>query len=40
MERKKNYTICANFGKKGHMYKDCKFPISSFGIILFEKKKE
>ena len=38
MERKKIYTICTNCGKTGHMYKDCKFPISSFGIILFRKK--
>ena len=31
---------CNNCGIKGHVYKDCKNPILSCGIILFKKEKE
>lgn len=36
----KNYAngkkICCNCGKKGHVYKKCKEPITSFGVIAFK----
>ena len=28
---------CNNCGKQGHLYHDCKIPITSIGIILFQK---
>ena len=28
-----NNIYCSNCGKKGHLFKNCKFPIISFGII-------
>ena len=30
-----NYNYCNNCGKAGHMFHNCKFPITSMGIILF-----
>ena len=30
---------CNNCGKQGHLYHDCKIPITSIGIILFQKMK-
>lgn len=30
---------CNNCGKQGHLYHDCKIPITSIGIILFQKTK-
>jgi len=32
----KNYT-CNNCGKNGHLFHQCKLPITSFGIIVFRK---
>ena len=26
---------CNNCGKKGHMYKDCKYPVTSCGNIIY-----
>ena len=31
----KNAIICNNCGKQGHMFHQCKLPITSYGIILF-----
>jgi len=31
----KNTTICNNCGKQGHMFHQCKLPITSFGVIIF-----
>ena len=31
----KNINICNNCGKTGHMFHQCKLPITSYGIILF-----
>jgi len=31
--------FCNNCGKQGHLYHDCKIPITSIGIILFQKNK-
>lgn len=28
-------TVCANCGVSGHYYKDCKIPISSYGLVCF-----
>lgn len=30
-----NYNYCNNCGKAGHVFHNCKFPITSMGIILF-----
>ena len=38
-----NELYCNNCGKKGHLYNQCKLPITSLGIIAFrfnEKKLE
>jgi 8-oxo-dGTP pyrophosphatase MutT (NUDIX family) len=32
-----NYDFCNNCGKNGHVYHQCKKPIISLGIILFQK---
>jgi 8-oxo-dGTP pyrophosphatase MutT (NUDIX family) len=32
---KNNLNICNNCGKHGHMFYQCKLPITSYGIILF-----
>lgn len=31
----KNINICNNCGKQGHMFYQCKLPITSYGIMLF-----
>jgi len=31
----KNTNICNNCGKQGHLFHQCKLPITSYGIILF-----
>jgi len=33
--RNKYYDICNNCGKQGHAFKQCKNPITSFGVIVF-----
>lgn len=32
--------ICNNCGKQGHMFHQCKLPITSYGIILFRSSNE
>lgn len=32
--------ICNNCGKQGHLFHQCKLPITSYGIILYRKIKE
>lgn len=36
----KNTTICNNCGKQGHMFHQCKLPITSYGIIVFTCSEE
>jgi 8-oxo-dGTP pyrophosphatase MutT (NUDIX family) len=36
----KNINICNNCGKQGHMFHQCKLPITSYGIIAFRAKSE
>lgn len=36
MEYKRNGIYCANCGKGGHLYRNCRFPILSYGIILYK----
>jgi len=36
----KNTTICNNCGKQGHMFHQCKLPITSYGIIVFTSSTE
>jgi len=36
----KNYNICNNCGKQGHVYNNCKIPITSYGIVSFRKKED
>ena len=36
----KNTNICNNCGKPGHMFHQCKLPITSYGIILFRPSTE
>ena len=31
----KNTNICNNCGKLGHLFHNCKLPITSYGIIVF-----
>ena len=33
----KNTIICNNCGLKGHLFKDCRAPVSSYGVILYKK---
>ena len=33
--RNKYYDVCNNCGKQGHTFKQCKNPITSFGVIVF-----
>ena len=35
MKEKSADTYCNNCGKPGHIYNQCKIPITSFGIIAF-----
>ena len=38
---KKNTSLyCGNCGEPGHIYKKCLQPITSMGIILFQKNEE
>ena len=36
----KFYDICNNCGKQGHTFKQCKHPITSFGVIIFRIRPE
>ena len=36
----KNTNICNNCGKQGHMFHQCKLPITSYGIIVFKDSLE
>jgi len=36
----KNTNICNNCGKQGHMFHQCKLPITSYGIIAFRSSEE
>ena len=36
----KNINICNNCGKQGHMFHQCKLPITSYGIIAFKSSVE
>jgi 8-oxo-dGTP pyrophosphatase MutT (NUDIX family) len=31
----KNITVCNNCGKQGHLFHQCKLPITSYGIVVF-----
>ena len=37
MHQNKNKHICNNCGGRGHFFKHCRLPISSFGVILVRK---
>jgi 8-oxo-dGTP pyrophosphatase MutT (NUDIX family) len=34
----KNFNFCNNCGKTGHLFHQCKIPITSIGIIVFRKR--
>ena len=36
----KNTNTCNNCGKLGHMYHQCKLPITSYGIIVFRSSED
>lgn len=36
----KNYNFCNNCGKEGHLYQNCKMPITSLGIISIKETDE
>ena len=36
----KNINVCNNCGKQGHMFHQCKLPITSYGIIAFRSSAE
>ena len=36
----KNINVCNNCGKQGHMFHQCKLPITSYGIITFRSSIE
>lgn len=36
----KNNNICNNCGKQGHLFHQCKLPITSYGIIVFRKNAD
>ena len=38
--RNKYYDVCNNCGKQGHTFKQCKNPITSFGVIIFRINQE
>jgi len=40
MAMSKNINLCNNCGKQGHLFHQCKLPITSYGIILFRKIKD
>ena len=33
-------TVCSNCGKVGHLFYQCKLPITSYGVILFRFTNE
>ena len=35
MHKNKNTHICNNCGNRGHFFKHCRLPISSFGVLLY-----
>ena len=37
MMKDRSYNFCNNCGKNGHLYHQCKSPITSIGIITFTK---
>jgi len=36
----KSLSLCNNCGKQGHIFHQCKLPITSYGIVLFKKGKK
>ena len=36
----KNTNVCNNCGKQGHMFHQCKLPITSYGIVVFKGSLE
>ena len=38
INKKKNKVFCGNCGELGHIYRNCRQPITSFGVILFRLK--
>ena len=36
----KNFTFCNNCGKNGHVFHQCKYPITSIGIIAVRKNRD
>jgi 8-oxo-dGTP pyrophosphatase MutT (NUDIX family) len=36
----KNSNVCNNCGKQGHLFHQCKLPITSYGIILFRNTEQ
>ena len=34
-----SYNFCNNCGKNGHAFHQCKYPITSIGVILFKYQK-
>ena len=38
--QKKNYLYCLNCNKKGHNCKNCRFPINSYGGIIFKQSPD
>jgi 8-oxo-dGTP pyrophosphatase MutT (NUDIX family) len=36
----KNINLCNNCGKQGHLFHQCKLPITSYGIIVFRSSTE
>jgi len=40
MNKTINNNMCNNCGKKGHLFHQCKLPITSYGIILFRSSSE
>lgn len=37
---KNNDMFCNNCGKYGHLFHQCKYPITSIGVVVFRKNKE
>ena len=37
MQRQKTYQFCNNCAKQGHLFNQCKMPITSIGIVAFRK---